>query len=140
MYLSAIIKNPIFSKILEKIVSTQLTTFLESNNYLAINQHGFRHKLSTETAFHVITDKIYNNMDNKRISLQSTYMPLFFLSILFLFCFPPSPHSALPVPFSPPICSFLSSSLPSYSSLYSIQSSPSSPVYCIQSLPRSLQQ
>lgn len=60
---------PIFSKILEKIVATQLTTFLESNKLLSINQHGFRSKLSTETALTAITNKIYNHMDNKRISL-----------------------------------------------------------------------
>ncbi len=60
---------PIFSKILEKIVSTQLTTFLESNNLLSNNQHGFRPKLSTETALTSITNNIFSNLDNKQISL-----------------------------------------------------------------------
>lgn len=60
---------PIFSKILEKIVSTQLIEFLESNKLFSNNQHGFRPKLSTETALTVITNKIYNNIDNKQISL-----------------------------------------------------------------------
>ena len=60
---------PVFSKILEKIISTQLTVFLESNKLISNNQHGFRPKLSTETALTTITNKIYNNMDNKHISL-----------------------------------------------------------------------
>ncbi len=41
---------PLLFKILEKIVSKQLTTFLESRRLLSCNQHGFRPKLSTETA------------------------------------------------------------------------------------------
>ncbi len=60
---------PVLSKILEKIVSSQLTTYLESNKYLSNTQHGFRPKLSTETALTVITNKIYNNMDGKLISM-----------------------------------------------------------------------
>ncbi len=44
---------PIISKILEKIVANQLLHYLQS----------------TETAFTVITDIIYSNMDNKSISL-----------------------------------------------------------------------
>lgn len=60
---------PIVSKVLEKIVSVQLTQFLESNNLLSNTQHGFRPKLSTETALTVITDKIYSNMDAKKVSL-----------------------------------------------------------------------
>ncbi len=43
--------------------------YLESNKLISNNQHGFRPKLSTETAPTVITDSIYNNMDNKNISL-----------------------------------------------------------------------
>ena len=60
---------PIISKILEKIIASQLTTYLETNNLLSNSQHGFRPRLSTETALLKITDKIYNNMDNKKISL-----------------------------------------------------------------------
>ncbi len=60
---------PIFSKIREKIVASQLTTFLECKNSLAVNLHGFRSKLYTETALTVITDKIHDNMDKRQISL-----------------------------------------------------------------------
>lgn len=59
----------IFSKLLEKIVANQLSAYLENNGLLSNSQHGFRPKLSTETALTVMTDKIYNNMDKKRISL-----------------------------------------------------------------------
>ncbi len=60
---------PIISKILEKIVASKLTHFLETKKLLSNSQHGFRPKLSTETALTVITDKIYNNMDSKKISI-----------------------------------------------------------------------
>ena len=42
---------------------------LESNKLLANNQHGFRTKLSTETALLKVTNKIYENIDAKKISL-----------------------------------------------------------------------
>ncbi len=60
---------PIFSKVLEKIVSTQLVNDLEENNLLSKTQHGFRPKLSAATALTVITDEIYKNMDSKKVSL-----------------------------------------------------------------------
>ncbi len=58
---------PIFSKIIEKIVANQLTEHLENNKLLSDTQHGFRPHLSTSTALAVITDKLYNNMDNSRV-------------------------------------------------------------------------
>lgn len=60
---------PILSKILEKIVSSQLLEFLLQNNLLSNCQHGFRPNLSTETALLKVTDAIYRNMDRKMISL-----------------------------------------------------------------------
>ncbi len=62
---------PILSKIIEKIVSTQLLDFLLKHNLLSNCQHGFRPNFSTETALQKITDTIYNNMDRKMISLLS---------------------------------------------------------------------
>ncbi len=60
---------PIVSKIIEKIVAHQLACYLETKKLLSNSQHGFRPRLSTETALTVITNKIYNNMDHKKISL-----------------------------------------------------------------------
>ena len=59
----------VLSKILEKIIATQLMSYLESNNLLSENQHGFRPKLSTETALMQVTDRIYDNIDRNKISL-----------------------------------------------------------------------
>ena len=60
---------PIISKILEKIVANQLISFLETHNLLSKNQHGFRPQLSTETALLTVTNKIYENIEEKKISL-----------------------------------------------------------------------
>ena len=60
---------PILSKILEKIVATQLMSYLESNNLLSSTQHGFRAGLSTTTALTKISNRIYENIDNKKVSL-----------------------------------------------------------------------
>jgi len=60
---------PIISKVLEKIVANQLTSFLEENNLISNTQHGFRSKLSTETALLKVTDEIYKNIDNNQINL-----------------------------------------------------------------------
>ncbi len=43
--------------------------YLEKQQLLSNSQHGFRPRLSTETALTVITDEIYNSMEHKKISL-----------------------------------------------------------------------
>ena len=60
---------PVLSKILEKIVANQLTEYLETNNLISSSQHGFRPRLSTQTALLKVSDKIYDNIDKKKISL-----------------------------------------------------------------------
>ena len=60
---------PIISKALEKIIAKQISDHLERNALLSNSQHGFRPKLSTETALTVISNNIYNNLDNKRITM-----------------------------------------------------------------------
>ena len=50
---------PVFSKILEKIVTTQIDNCLTSNNLLYVTQYGLRPKLSTEMAIQALTDSIY---------------------------------------------------------------------------------
>ena len=62
---------PVISKILERIIADQLMAYLEENNLISNTQHGFRSKLSTETALLAVTEKIYENIDNNRISLLS---------------------------------------------------------------------
>ncbi len=59
---------PIFSKVLEKVVATHLVEYLEIK-LLSKNQHGFRPKLCTTTALTVLSDRIYNTMENQRITL-----------------------------------------------------------------------
>ena len=43
--------------------------FLETNHLLCNEQHGFRRNLSTETALLKVTNKIYENIESKKISL-----------------------------------------------------------------------
>ena len=59
----------IISKILEKVIALQLIDFLETNHLLCNEQHGFRRNLSTETALLKVTNKIYENIESKKISL-----------------------------------------------------------------------
>ena len=62
---------PVISKILERIVADQLPEYLETNRLISNTQHGFRSKLSTETALLAITEEIYENIDSNKISLLS---------------------------------------------------------------------
>lgn len=55
---------PIFSKILEKIMSKRLLNFLEKYNLLVEQQFGFRKNRSTEQAITALTHNILQNIDN----------------------------------------------------------------------------
>jgi len=55
---------PILLKILEKVVYSQLVSYLESHNLLPDNQFGFRSKRSTELAVTYFTDIIRKEADN----------------------------------------------------------------------------
>jgi len=55
-----------FSKIVEKLLVTRLTSFFKKDKILHENQYGFRHKLSTTYAILHITNKISNNINKKK--------------------------------------------------------------------------
>ena len=56
------------SKLLEKIVCEQTTKYMEENNLLPDNQHGFRAKRSTMTAWANIQQEWAQNTENKQMT------------------------------------------------------------------------
>ncbi len=67
--LAAVLFLYLTSRRRKKNVARQLSDHLEGNALLSNSQHGFRPKLSTETALTVISNNIYSNLDNKRITM-----------------------------------------------------------------------
>ena len=61
---------PILSKILEKVISTQLTEYLEINNLLNESKYAYRNNSSTEPALVNVTEQIYKSIDKGKISLH----------------------------------------------------------------------
>ncbi|KAF2367572.1 Reverse transcriptase domain, partial [Trinorchestia longiramus] len=60
---------PVLSKILEKIISNQLSTHLDKSNLLHPNQYAYRKHTGTQDALLNITEKIYSDIDNKNVTL-----------------------------------------------------------------------
>ena len=60
---------PAVMKLVERIVQIQLSGYLEQHALLADAQHGYRKQRSTETALHVVTDKVLHAMDRGEISI-----------------------------------------------------------------------
>lgn len=56
---------PIFSKIIETIISEQLMTYLEDNKCFTDIQHGFRKGRSTTHAIDTLTSMVLKNFVNK---------------------------------------------------------------------------
>ena len=56
------------SKVIERIVADQLHEFITVNELFSNTQHGFRKQLSTETALLKVTEKLYENIDNNKVS------------------------------------------------------------------------
>lgn len=54
---------PVMSKILEKIVSEQLTKYLQTFNYFNPQQYGFRQNYATETAICALLENIVHPLD-----------------------------------------------------------------------------
>ena len=61
---------PAISKVLEKIIALQLSSYFETNKLLFDNQYGFRPKHSTEHAALELIDRIINKMDTNEIPLN----------------------------------------------------------------------
>ena len=61
---------PVFSKVIEKIIYTQLDIFLKTQKFLFGNQYGFRTEYSTEFAALELTDRITAQMDKNEIPIN----------------------------------------------------------------------
>ncbi|KAF2354356.1 Reverse transcriptase domain [Trinorchestia longiramus] len=59
---------PVLSKILEKVISSQLSTYLDESNLLHPNQYAYRKHTSTQDALLNITEKIYSDIDKKNLT------------------------------------------------------------------------
>ncbi|GFU90599.1 RNA-directed DNA polymerase from mobile element jockey [Trichonephila clavipes] len=57
---------PILSKLAEKIISTRLNAFLESENILVPEQHGFRPRLSTSHQLLRVVEYIKDAFDRNQ--------------------------------------------------------------------------
>lgn len=66
---------PIFSKIIETIMKNKLIKFLESTNFFANNQFGFRKGFGTENALIEFTNNIYSNI-NKSLKTVAVFLDL----------------------------------------------------------------
>ena len=60
---------PFISKILEKVVLTQLQKHLSENDLLEIRQSAYRKKHSTETALLSVVDGLLGNADDRLVSV-----------------------------------------------------------------------
>ena len=60
---------PAIMKLVERIVQSQLSDYLEQNHLLSDAQHGYRKQRSTETALHAVTDRALQAMDNGNICI-----------------------------------------------------------------------
>ena len=58
---------PTLSKVLERVVHTQLYQHLTDSNIITNAQHGFRFKRSTTSALTKFSDEILSNMENGKL-------------------------------------------------------------------------
>ena len=61
---------PTISKVVEKIIFTQLSTYFNENKLIFDNQYGFRPKHSTEYAALELVDRIITQMDKKKVPIN----------------------------------------------------------------------
>ncbi|KAF2357418.1 Reverse transcriptase domain [Trinorchestia longiramus] len=60
---------PVLSKILERVISNQLSTHLDKSNLLHPNQYAYRKHTSIRDALLNITEKIYSDINTKNVTL-----------------------------------------------------------------------
>ena len=63
------------SKVVERVISVRLTSYLEENNLLSEAQHGSRKARSTDTALHSFLKPIYSALDSKQCTI-ATFLDL----------------------------------------------------------------
>ena len=61
---------PTLSKVIEKVISSQLSEYFEESKLFAENQYGFRSGHSTEYAALELVDRITTQMDNSKIPIN----------------------------------------------------------------------
>ena len=61
---------PIISKVIEKVIHDQTSTFLNSKNFLYIYQSGFRKKHSTDFCLSYLNDKILKSFDKSSMTFM----------------------------------------------------------------------
>ena len=60
---------PAAMKIVERVVQRQLVDYLDTCHLLSDTHHGYRSRHSTETALHVVTDRVLSAMDRGEVSI-----------------------------------------------------------------------
>ena len=58
---------PVLSKVLERLVHTQLYEYFSNNNFLTSCQSGFRKGHSTETGLLRLTEQIHDDLNNGKL-------------------------------------------------------------------------
>jgi hypothetical protein len=61
---------PPITKIFEKIISRQITSYFERNEFFINTQHGFRKNHSCETALNVVLERWKQTMDKSEVTLS----------------------------------------------------------------------
>ena len=96
----------IHSKVLERVVSSQLITYLTSNNILNIFQSAYLPHKSTESALTLITSDLLSGLNNNRgtilVLLDMSSLSTSLITMSSYTDSPPSATKALPSTGSPP--------------------------------------
>ena len=58
----------VLSKLIEKILTSQVRAYMENLNLFTENQHGFREKRNTTGALNCLLEKLYHNLDTGKVT------------------------------------------------------------------------